>query len=150
MTKNITLSLPDDLAENISKFPEVNWSSVARKCIENYIENRSKPDLTYLLEKLNEEKGQEYVRGRKFGTSIAEKLGYKNLSELVREYSKEREEWDAIRFQGAIGPFDKYEDETDTIEKVSLKKVPEIKGSSEAFLKGFREVILEINTLLSK
>jgi hypothetical protein len=151
VAKNITISIPDELAEKISQFPEVNWSSVARTSIENYIETRHKPDLTELLSRLREEKGQEYARGRDFGISLAEKLGYKNLSGLVREYYKEREDWDEIRYQGLIGaPGEKYNTENDTIQKIFVDQTPELVGSSEAFLEGFREIILEIYSLIPK
>lgn len=30
---NITLSIPDDLKEEMEKFPEINWSEVARTSI---------------------------------------------------------------------------------------------------------------------
>jgi len=151
MAKNITLSIPDELAEKISQFPEVNWSSVARGCIENYVETRSKPDLTELLEQLKDEKGQEYARGRDSGRTIAKRLGYKDLSVLVREYYKEREDWDELYYRSAgPQPGEKYENENDSIQKIFAEKIPEIRESSEAFLNGFREVILEIYRLIPK
>ena len=40
MTKNLTVSIPDDLKTEMDKYPEVNWSQVAKKAIETYIKER--------------------------------------------------------------------------------------------------------------
>ena len=41
MTKNITVGVSDELAEQMVLFPEVNWSAVTRDCIMQYIKNRN-------------------------------------------------------------------------------------------------------------
>ncbi len=41
MTKNITVGVSDELAEQMVLFPEVNWSAVTRDCIMQYIKNTS-------------------------------------------------------------------------------------------------------------
>jgi len=38
--KNVTILIQDELAEKMRKFPEVNWSEVCRKAIDNYIKER--------------------------------------------------------------------------------------------------------------
>ena len=38
--KNVTVGISDELAKKMEEFDEVNWSSICRKCIEKYIENR--------------------------------------------------------------------------------------------------------------
>ncbi len=40
MPKSISIYIPDELADRMGKLPEVNWSEIARQCIENYIEQR--------------------------------------------------------------------------------------------------------------
>jgi|GEM_PF-3468918 metal-responsive CopG/Arc/MetJ family transcriptional regulator len=42
---NITLSLPQELREEMDKFPEVVWSKVVQQAIRRYIDNKTKiPD----------------------------------------------------------------------------------------------------------
>lgn len=40
VTKNLTISLPDELAKEMDKLPEVNWSELCRQCIHEYIQRR--------------------------------------------------------------------------------------------------------------
>jgi hypothetical protein len=150
MAKNLTLSIPDELAEKIAGFPEVNWSAVARRCIEQYVEARLMPDMSKLLEKLQEERGQEYVRGRKFAATIAEELGYRSLNEVVREYWKEREKQEEFEESGGPPPGENYETPNESMEKVLSKKYSDVEGASEAFLQGVREALIEIGRLLEK
>lgn len=39
---NITLNITSELFEKMKKYPEVNWSAVARISIKKYIERREK------------------------------------------------------------------------------------------------------------
>ena len=41
MPKNLTISIPDELAKKMEEFSEVNWSEVARKAFQKYIEHRT-------------------------------------------------------------------------------------------------------------
>ena len=43
MTKNITISIPDDLKAEMDKYSEVNWSQVVLKAIKDYIAKRQIP-----------------------------------------------------------------------------------------------------------
>lgn len=40
MTKKTTVVLSDELEEKMKKYPEVNWSEVARNAIESYVTTR--------------------------------------------------------------------------------------------------------------
>jgi hypothetical protein len=40
---NVTISVPDDLKNEMDKFPEVSWSEISRKAILKYIEERKNP-----------------------------------------------------------------------------------------------------------
>lgn len=40
--KNISIYVPDDLAEKMERFPEVNWSEIARRGIEDYVKGRKR------------------------------------------------------------------------------------------------------------
>jgi len=52
MGKNVTIYLPDDVAEKIESFPEVNWSEVCRRAVLEYIQIRSQVDLGPIIERL--------------------------------------------------------------------------------------------------
>ena len=42
MVKNITLSVSDELSDQMKAYPEVNWSGLARQSIINYLEQRAR------------------------------------------------------------------------------------------------------------
>lgn len=46
MGKNITIYVTDELLEKMNRFEEVNWSEIARKGIENYVDGRKKEVVT--------------------------------------------------------------------------------------------------------
>ena len=98
MTKNLTLSLPDELDKSMNKFPEVNWSAVARDAIETYVRLREKPDLGPLVERLIQSRGRKYVSGvaaAKVRTDPAKGIGleqyrYQRILEAILD-SRRRE-----------------------------------------------------------
>jgi hypothetical protein len=51
MTKNITISIPDELSEKMGVFPEVNWSEICRQGIDKYVDahTRKERDSTDML-----------------------------------------------------------------------------------------------------
>ena len=48
MTKNLTISIPDDLKAEMDKYHEVNWDEVARNAIKSYIKIRQAHDKIYI------------------------------------------------------------------------------------------------------
>jgi len=44
VTKNLTISVPDVLSDEMKNYPEVNWSEICRNAIKNYILNRESID----------------------------------------------------------------------------------------------------------
>lgn len=42
MGRNVTVYVPDDVAERMARFPEVNWSEVCRRAIVDYLGMREK------------------------------------------------------------------------------------------------------------
>ena len=40
MPKNVTIYISDEVAEEMAKYPEVNWSHVCREAIINYLKKR--------------------------------------------------------------------------------------------------------------
>lgn len=57
MTKNITVSISEELANEMIHFSEINWSEICRRAIQNYIKTRrGKPLVPYSKreEKIND------------------------------------------------------------------------------------------------
>ena len=71
---NITLSIPDELKEEMNEFPEINWSEVARSSIKQKI-----ADLKFL---------RSFTSDSEITYEEAEKLG-KELSALLLKHYKE-------------------------------------------------------------
>lgn len=150
MTKNITLSLSDDVASEMETMPEVNWSSVARTCIMQYIEMRKKPDIFPLIEKLKAQKGEEYVNGRKKADDIAEALGYAGLNVMMKKYTNKVEATAEEEMMGPPRPpWESPLTPTDIMEQLLIEKELIESDVSEAFLRGLRDRLLEIEKMLS-
>ena len=86
MTKNMTLTIPDEIIEKMNKLTEVNWSAVARDAIEKYIEARKEPEIAPILERLTEEKNKQYAKGFSTATKIAKGLLYETFAVLFSFY----------------------------------------------------------------
>jgi hypothetical protein len=140
MPKNITIAIPDELAEKVNQYPEVNWSQVARNCIETYIRRRQSPDTTELMDQLDSEKTEEYRKGREYASTYAKKLGYRKLSSLVRLYYQERKQMDDLDERGVTH----VDEEDDTTVKVFGESDPVVAEGSHAFLESFREMMIHI------
>jgi hypothetical protein len=52
---NFTVSMPEDLKAEMDKFPDVNWSELTRKNIQNYLQNRKNtfPPLEFALKEVH-------------------------------------------------------------------------------------------------
>jgi hypothetical protein len=157
MTKNVTISLPDELADAMAKLPEVNWSAVARDAVENYVKMREKPDLAEVVQLLIKQRGSDYARGVQTAQTLAKRKGNSWLDVIVREYNsiwwKEAEE--AVKEQP---------DEYNVINDVTFtdefegqlmlqawKKHDSTAGDeSDGFMMGFKRTILDIHEMVRK
>lgn len=79
---NITLSIPDDIRENMRKYPEIKWSEVVRKA---------------LLEYLDKLRGSETYDSSRY-IKLAERTGVDlesiSMEKAEKHYKKMRElEW---------------------------------------------------------
>ena len=63
---NITLSIPDELKEEMSKFPEINWSEIARASIKQKL-----ADLKF-LRAFTSESEVTYEDAERFGREVSE------------------------------------------------------------------------------
>lgn len=71
---SITLAVPEELKEEMEKFPEINWSAVARQAIMAKIELLKKMNKLLAKSKLTEE---ETI---KFGKEVSKKLTKKAVA----------------------------------------------------------------------
>lgn len=73
MSKNITLSVSDEVYEKMKEFPEMRWSEVARKAIEARIDALQTLEEMASKSKLTEKDAQEL--GKKIKRAIARRHG---------------------------------------------------------------------------
>ncbi len=69
---SITLSVPEDLKQDMDRFPELNWSAVAREAIKRKL---------ILLEKFN-----EFTKDSEFTEEDAIKLGRDLTAKAAKKY----------------------------------------------------------------
>ncbi len=158
MPKNVTLSLPDELGKEMSKFPEVNWSAVARESIESYVKLRQKPDLAKVVEPLIKARGEEYVRGVEGAKYFAKIKGNEGVDVVVREYWKIYWESAEESYKNDTdGNYERLEDVSfgedylNTLMIRALKKFDRnYYEGSDAYTEGLRKTLLEIHELVRK
>ena len=68
----VTISVSDELKEKMTKFPEVNWSAVARKAILERIKFFEKMNKTLAKSELTEE--DAILLGRKVKFTVSKKF----------------------------------------------------------------------------
>jgi len=158
MAKNITLSIPDDLATEMETLTEINWSAVAKKAIQTYIEIRKNPDIEPLLKKLRQEQNEEYIQGRQRADKLVALYGYKWLDLLLQPY------FQAVQDVEYLEDVDCSPETPDPIEEFKhsyyenktisskTKTDDEYAGAqlSNEHLKGLRERLVEIYETLMK
>ena len=80
MGKNVTIYLPDEVAQKMDKLPEVNWSEICRKAITEYVETRTQTDLTSVITRLKNESKTDYTKGKLvIYEDVAPKLSIQDL-----------------------------------------------------------------------
>lgn len=80
MGKNVTVYLPDEVAQKMETLPEVNWSEICRKAITDYIEARTETDLTSVISRLKNERKTDYTKGElAIYEDVAPKLSIQDL-----------------------------------------------------------------------
>lgn len=149
MPKNITLSVSEEIGNEMEKMPEVNWSAVARACIQQYIEMRRNPDISVLLSELKRQRGEEYLEGRRKAEEIAKILGYRRLNLLLKKYGQKILEVEEMESAGGPQYGEYLPSPNEFIEQLLIEHGL-IKEASDEFLKGMRERLLEIKEILVK
>jgi hypothetical protein len=150
MVKNITLSLSQDLADQMDALPEVNWSQVARTCIQHYLTQRRNPDLTPLLNQLRKEKGDDYMSGRRQAEAIAHTLGYTQLNLLLKAYRKKTHNYKPHTTQRLHNDTRTFIPTPNDLMEDLLRKKHLITDASHAYIQGLRERLFEIATALEQ
>jgi len=69
---NITLSIPEDLKQEMEKFPEMNWSAIAREAIKKRV--LLLRELNKILSKSELTEEDAVILGRKVNKAVAKKL----------------------------------------------------------------------------
>ena len=142
----------------MSKFPEVNWSAVARDSIETYVRLREKPDLAEIVQQLIKQKGSEFARGVQSAKNLAKMKGNTLLDVIVREYHNIwLEEAKRAFEEDTGGNYLRLDDVSFTDEKEgnfmfrAWKKHDSIAPEeSDSFMVGFKKTILEIHEMVRK
>lgn len=143
MPKNVTVSIPDELANEMEHLPEVNWSQVARTAIKRYITIRRSPDMSELLEELEKQKDEEYVKGYSFADVVVKEMGYREFNILLQIYadriSEERKFFNPARMLPGNRSFSNEEIMIDLLREKKL-----VAEASESFSSGLTTRLFEI------
>lgn len=110
MVKNITIGISDELAKKMEEFNEVNWSAVARACIEKYITQRHSDYFEKAIAEVQSKKDIEFKKGFDFFLHRIERIDFNDL-EYIADFKPtdpdDIECFDAylIRLANEIEPF---------------------------------------------
>lgn len=157
MPKNVTISLPDELADAMAKLQEVNWSAVARDAIENYVKMREKPDLAEVVRQLVKQRGSDYARGVQTAQTLAKRKGNAWLDVIVREYydiwwkkaeEASKEQPDAWPTADEVTFDDEYEGHL--MHQAWKKHDSSAADESDGFMTGFKKTIMEIHEMVRR
>lgn len=142
MAKNITISVPNELAKQMEKFRDVNWSEVCRSAIGRYVEARSHPNIEAIISKLTKESDEDFALGYKSALEFANKTSYRVLDDVYKDVAEDfltienwRNYWKNINVDWGFS------------EEV-LELVEE--STSTAFIKGFFKGLVEIYNKIHK
>ena len=158
MPKNVTISLPDELADAMAKLPEVNWSAVARDSIENYVKMREKPDLAEVVQQLVKQRGSDFARGVQTAQTLAKRKGNSWLDAIVREYnSMWWEEAEKAFKEDTDGNYNEVSDvsftdeyEGNLMHTAWKKHDSSALDESDGFMMGFKKTVMEIHEMVRK
>jgi hypothetical protein len=89
MPKNVTIYIPEEIAEKMEKYQEVNWSEVCRRAVTDYMTTRSLDDLGQIAEKLKAEGKEEYNKGQLFFLEVAKQMTLSDYESWYPEINKE-------------------------------------------------------------
>lgn len=140
MGKNISIYISDELAEKMENLAEVNWSEVARKGIEDYVEARTHVNIAPILLRLKREKTELYNRGYEYGMDIAKEIEFLRLERFAT--SDLRGYWRG----------EDYVVDSATATYLALEKVdvhPPFQ-TNDTFLQGVKDALLEVYSKVVK
>jgi len=89
MSKNVTIYIPEEIAEKMDNYPEVNWSEVCRRAVTDYMTTRSLDDLGQIAEKLKAEGKEEHNKGQLFFLEVAKQMTLSDYESWYPEINKE-------------------------------------------------------------
>ena len=86
MTKNITLSIDDNLAKKMDEMKEVNWSQVAREAFASYVATRNEPEISDIIKELTKQRSQQYAKGYNLALDYAKHNTYETIVGFLETY----------------------------------------------------------------
>lgn len=87
MAKNITVGISDELSKRMDELKDVNWSAVARDCIEQYLRQRTAGNLESIIAKVKQKRGQEFKNGYEFVIKNVDYLELPELEEIANPHA---------------------------------------------------------------
>ncbi len=150
--KTLTVSITDEqLINKMDAMQDVNWSGVAKKYITRYIERRLQPDVSAILDKLEKEKGREYVNGRMKADDIIDILGYAKFNVLMRKYYEELTRLEDLEQNGPpCEPYEYRPDQYDLMRDMLVAKKLLDDDVSLEYIKGLLNRLEKLNRELQK
>jgi hypothetical protein len=155
MPKNVTIYIPDEIAEKMENFPEVNWSEICRKAVIDYIDTRSQIDIGPILAKLKTESNEDYKQGQIFFYKITPQMTLSHFESWYPDINKkileskmrapshfDREPyWEAAEIQAYREMRDKIKTfcEFKNLESPKIMSDAFCKGAIDAFMKIYRQ-----------
>jgi len=89
MPKNVTIYIPDEIAEQMLQYPEVNWSEVSRKAITEYMNIRNLDNFMQTAKRLEAEGNEEYNKGKLFFEEVAKQMTLADFERWYPEINKD-------------------------------------------------------------
>jgi len=145
--KNLTVYIPQDIANEMDRFPEVNWSKIAQEAIQTYIRNRLDTSLPFeAIKRLKKEKGEEFANGKRYAIEeIIPNTSYDELDSFFRSINDEaervRSDW--AQAEGVPKVLFKLEPFYDKVAPEVTRRFFGLKNCTDEFIKGIIMVLEE-------
>lgn len=146
MPKNVTIYIPDEIAEQMLQYPEVNWSEVSRKAITEYMNIRNLDNFMQTAKRLEAEGNEEYNKGKLFFEEVAKQMTLADFEKWYPEINKDIIVKEITPEAGILSTITPYRDaaELQAIQKMreritrfcKSKKIETPEKMSDVFCKG--------------
>jgi hypothetical protein len=131
MVKSITVGITDELSAEMDHYNEVNWSAVARDCIQFYINRRKSSSIEAALLKVKTKQEEEFQKGFEYFLKNIDKYSLHDIEVMEKTQMEEN----TVREQGRFFASLIFHEESDQNFVDDL---------SSSFLRGFHASVKEI------